>query len=347
MKRVVAMLLVLAMCLSFAACGKKNTEPQSTTPATTATSAPTEAPTEAPSEVTTVATDAPTEAPTEASTAAPAETQVTEATHALGSTPTIKPTEKPTEAPTTKPTEKPTQAPTTKPTEKPTQAPTTKPTEKPTQAPTTKPTENPTQAPTTKATEAPTTKPTEPPHVHSWKDATCQAPKTCTDCGATEGDVGKHNFVDSICSVCQAADIVDPNTDLKICGDTTEEYISQAYAPVDEESIFAPGVAFYNDGGYGEGVYCLLLDATFTCNTEDLDTSRPALSYKGKNYYRIGAGMTPAEVDLTDTEIIITTVESYTIKMVMLGNGNLKVTESTVRLYPGGMILSTAWSYLS
>ena len=29
---------------------------------------------------------------------------------------------------------------------------------------------------------------------HSWQDATCQAPKTCSVCGATEGEVGTHSF---------------------------------------------------------------------------------------------------------------------------------------------------------
>lgn len=37
---------------------------------------------------------------------------------------------------------------------------------------------------------------------HSWVDATCQAPKTCSVCGATEGEVGDHSYVDGICSVC-------------------------------------------------------------------------------------------------------------------------------------------------
>lgn len=36
---------------------------------------------------------------------------------------------------------------------------------------------------------------------HSWKDATCTAAKTCTLCGATEGDVGGHTFT-ATCTVC-------------------------------------------------------------------------------------------------------------------------------------------------
>lgn len=31
-------------------------------------------------------------------------------------------------------------------------------------------------------------------HVHSWIDATCTAPKTCTTCGATKGDPQEHDY---------------------------------------------------------------------------------------------------------------------------------------------------------
>ena len=41
---------------------------------------------------------------------------------------------------------------------------------------------------------------------HEWSDATCTAPKTCSVCGATEGEVAEHTFVEGVCSVCGAAD---------------------------------------------------------------------------------------------------------------------------------------------
>ena len=49
-------------------------------------------------------------------------------------------------------------------------------------------------------------------HEHTFADATCQAPKTCTVCGATEGEIGEHAWVDATCqapktcSVCQATE---------------------------------------------------------------------------------------------------------------------------------------------
>lgn len=38
--------------------------------------------------------------------------------------------------------------------------------------------------------------------AHSWQDATCTEPKTCTICGATEGEANGHSFTNGVCSVC-------------------------------------------------------------------------------------------------------------------------------------------------
>lgn len=43
---------------------------------------------------------------------------------------------------------------------------------------------------------------------HKWADATCIAPKTCSVCGQTEGDVIDHNYQDGVCAMCQAEDPV-------------------------------------------------------------------------------------------------------------------------------------------
>lgn len=308
MKRVLAMLLLLSMVLSLAACGKKKTQSQES------------------SIVTTVPTDTPTISDT----------------HPI-SEPAEIPTDNPTIASSTeKAPEKATTAPTTKATAAPTTKATAAPTTKATAAPTTKAT----TAPSVKATEkpispTPTTKPTEAVHTHTWKNATCQAPKTCTDCGATEGSVAEHIFANDVCTVCNASNILNPITHLKISGNTTEEYISKVYTPYDEETISARGFSFYNDGGYGEGVYCLLLDAMFSSNEEEVNTSRTPVIYEGKKYYRIGAGMSPSVITLTDTYIKI-----GSIKLVLLSDGTLKVTESSNPNYPKNMLFSTDWSYL-
>lgn len=68
----------------------------------------------------------------------------------------------------------------------------------PTNEPTTAPTDGPATPPTQASTEAPTTKPTT--CSHSYKDATCTAPKTCTKCGATEGGTAEHSWSAATCT---------------------------------------------------------------------------------------------------------------------------------------------------
>ena len=49
-------------------------------------------------------------------------------------------------------------------------------------------------------------------HKHTWIEATCTMPKTCTQCNETEGDVLEHTWIDAnyqqakTCSVCESTD---------------------------------------------------------------------------------------------------------------------------------------------
>ncbi len=45
---------------------------------------------------------------------------------------------------------------------------------------------------------------------HSFKAATCEAPKTCSACGAIEGDALGHNYVNGVCSNCGATNPAPP-----------------------------------------------------------------------------------------------------------------------------------------
>ena len=60
-------------------------------------------------------------------------------------------------------------------------------------------------------------------HVCSdWNEATCTAPKTCKVCGATEGDVTDHNYVNGSCSVCGAAQPSEGKTTVSVKKTHTE-----------------------------------------------------------------------------------------------------------------------------
>ena len=52
---------------------------------------------------------------------------------------------------------------------------------------------------------------TEVPHTHSWVEATCKAPKTCSTCSATEGEALAHTLQDATCT--------EPKT-CSVCGKT-------------------------------------------------------------------------------------------------------------------------------
>ena len=41
---------------------------------------------------------------------------------------------------------------------------------------------------------------------HTWDNATCEAPKTCSVCKVTEGEALGHNYVEGVCSACNAPD---------------------------------------------------------------------------------------------------------------------------------------------
>lgn len=97
----------------------------------------------------------------------------------------------------------------------PSTTPTSAPTTPTTQTSTQKPTQAPTQAPTQKPTAAPT------PCSHTYKDATCTAPKTCTKCGATSGSALPHTW--------KAATCTEPET-CTVCGATDTPALGHNYS---------------------------------------------------------------------------------------------------------------------
>lgn len=43
-------------------------------------------------------------------------------------------------------------------------------------------------------------------HIHNFIAATCLSPKTCTDCGITEGTANGHNYYNGVCDSCGVSD---------------------------------------------------------------------------------------------------------------------------------------------
>ena len=71
---------------------------------------------------------------------------------------------------------------------------------------------------------------------HTWTDATCTAPKTCSVCGATEGEVGEHTYAEGVCTVCGAAESIAVTPvvwDMSNEADASQWYSAQAYTATD------------------------------------------------------------------------------------------------------------------
>lgn len=62
---------------------------------------------------------------------------------------------------------------------------------------------------------------------HTWADATCTAPKTCTQCGKTEGEPLEHQWTDATCT--------EPPTCI-LCGETTGEPLGHLVSEWTEET---------------------------------------------------------------------------------------------------------------
>lgn len=57
-------------------------------------------------------------------------------------------------------------------------------------------------------------------HTHTWEDATCKAPKTCSECGETEGTAVGHSWEEATCMT--------PKT-CKTCGETEDEALGHTW----------------------------------------------------------------------------------------------------------------------
>ncbi len=126
---------------------------------------------------------------------------------------------------------------------------------------------------------------------HDWTDATCQAPKTCTVCGATEGEKAEHTYVNGICSVCGAEDpdaepvpcehdwtgatCTAPKTCSK-CGEIEGEALGHSFADATCQAPKTCTVCGATEGEKAEHTY---VDGTCSvCGAEDPNAGEPGVS---------------------------------------------------------------------
>ena len=115
------------------------------------------------------------------------------------------------------------------------------------------------------------------------------------------------------------------------------------YFRPEAENLIASGFAFYKEGGMDGGAFCLLLSPQFEpVKTDDGQTKK---QYGGKTYYCVGAGQSPYNMELTDSEIIVKNsfydeTETVTFKLKLKTDNTFVVTYSQSADYPVGTVLS-------
>lgn len=232
---------------------------------------------------------------------------------------------------------------------------------------------SPTTAPTDETTNTPTNEPTTPPTTqpttcsHSWKNATCTAPKTCTKCGATEGKANGHNWQDATCTAPKTcskcgvtngsalghsykdATCIAPKTCSK-CGATSGSAAEHKYADgkcstCGKEDIVNPKV-YFNPVDYvsfekqehgiwvvqifwdGEGY--VVADTLYVKTVDNPDWCIDYIDYEGERYYATGGASPSFTYRLTDTYVeFIDPGNEPCAKYALQHDGSLRQLESS------------------
>ena len=213
----------------------------------------------------------------------------------------------------------------------PTQPEETTPQTTPTQAPTQKPTQTPAQKPT----QTPTQKPTQAPCSHTYKDATCTAPKTCTKCGATSGSALPHTWKDATCtapatcSVCgtttgnanghmwKNATCTTPKT-CSVCGTTTGDVAAHTWK---DATCTAPATCTTckKTSGKAKG-HTMDITECVDCGHTDFSPFAKTYSYDDIGVYEelieAGCDVTSVSIDKDGTLTFVCMGNTYTVTLV-------------------------------
>lgn len=113
---------------------------------------------------------------------------------------------------------------------------------------------------------------------HNWVDATCKAPKTCSRCNATEGSTADHKYVNDVCSVCNA------NAPIKdFLGNWWKAYIVRSSEYSEKIPNAGEVLSVYNlKTEIGEEMYAY---KDYYSNPSRNEDYYDEISYKGKTYY--------------------------------------------------------------
>ena len=98
-------------------------------------------------------------------------------------------------------------------------------------------------------------------HEHVWVDATCLVPKTCSECGETEGEVADHKWVEASCEKAKYCDV---------CGVTDGEPLSHEWLDATYEEPKTCSLCGLTEGEPLPTPYCIENNITFQ-NLQDME----------------------------------------------------------------------------
>ena len=178
--------------------------------------------------------------------------------------------------------------------------------------------------------------PVDPPHTHSWSDATCTEPQKC-ECGETQGEALGHSFTAGACSVCGAEDpnYVPPHVNTLVVGETNKIVIDESNSTLVNGYYNAIVPFTATEAGVysfvAEGGLCTIFDAAgnffFTSATFEANTTY--YIYVGfltaETYGELNVAVTKSEITEPDPDVHVNSlVVGDTNKIVItdaLNNG--------------------------
>ena len=181
------------------------------------------------------------------------------------------------------------------------------------------------------ATENNTTEATECPHA--FADATCNAPKTCTLCGETRGQVLEHTYSDGACTLCGKQDTRVLFTD--------HTWVGYSVAPCNCETAEK-----------GDVLTQVILDASWRnffaykeyYTNQNYGTSYGSITYEDKTFYDFWFSSEMGGITVTDNGDTVTVVwMDYirTIDLERISDNEFTVVYCSDNLLPEGTIFKT------
>lgn len=142
-------------------------------------------------------------------------------------------------------------------------------------------------------------------HEHTWVEATCTEPKTCSECGETDGEPLGHTWVEATCAEPKHC---------SVCGETEGEPLEHALTEANYQQAATCEVC---GATVGEPLQAEFEKYGLTCNTE-LDTNYPYVIPCYDEGYTTEGKVSFSDYEVFDSDETHEAAEGYEWKAVTL-----------------------------